>query len=265
MGISSGDSAVPDLKAIASATNSFAGPGGVDCNADGIIDIPEGEPLVCSIASSGEGIGEAIVELVNAAIEAATPVAHCIDVTVPTDPGRCTAQASIDNGSFDPDGGSVVLTQFPPGPYPLGATPVTLKATDETGLSDTCTATVTVEDDEPPIIENVTANPDVIWPPNHKMVQVDIGVLASDNCDTEPTCGIVLVTSNELISGPGDGNTAPDWMITGDLTVALRAERSGSGNGRIYTITVECSDTSENSSTETAIVTVPHDEGKKKK
>ena len=35
---------------------------------------------------------------------------------------------------------------------------------------------------------------------------------------------------------------APDWEITGDLTLDLRAERSGSGTGREYTITVQCTD-----------------------
>jgi hypothetical protein len=62
----------------------------------------------------------------------------------------------------------------------------------------------------------------------------------------------------------GDGNTAPDWVITGDLTVKHRAERSGKGSGRIYMITVKCADSSENSSTDTVTVTVPHDKGKKK-
>lgn len=56
-----------DLKAIAAATGALAPAGGVDCNNDGIIDIAEGEPLVCTIASTGEGIGEAIIALVEAA------------------------------------------------------------------------------------------------------------------------------------------------------------------------------------------------------
>ena len=259
------DAAIADTSAMAEATNAIAPAGGVDCDNDGVIDIPEGDPLVCTIPSTGAGIGNAIVNVVGAAIEAATPVAQCKDITVPTDPGVCTAaSASIDDGSFDPDGGPVDLTQFPPGPYSLGDTTVTLKVTDETGLSGFCSAIVTVEDLEPPTIENVTANPNVLTPPNHKMKPVEVIVSVSDNCDTEPACKIVSVISNELINGPGDGNTAPDWEITGELTVNLRAERSGKGDGRVYTITVECTDDSENSSTETVDVTVPHDKGKEK-
>ncbi len=134
-----------------------------------------------------------------------------------------------------------------------------LKVTDETGLSGFCEAIVTVEDVEAPIIENVTSNPNVLWPPKHTMVQVNVNVLASDNCDTEPACSIVSVSSNEHVNGLDDGNTSPDWEVIGDLTVNIRAERSGTGDGRIYTITVECIDDSGNNSTETVDVTVPID------
>jgi len=71
------------------------------------------------------------------------------------------------------------------------------------------------------------------------------------------------VNSNEPVNGLGDGDTAPDWIITGDLTVNLRAERSGIGNGRIYTITVTCKDACGNSSVGSTTVTVPHDQEQK--
>ena len=189
------------------------------------------------------------------------PVAICQDVTVSTEAGLCTANASIDDGSFDPDGDEITLEQAPPGPYDLGDTDVTLTVTDDKDASDTCDATVTVVDEEAPVISSVSANPNKLWPPNHKMVPVTVAVDATDNCDS--VCQIISVTSNEPVNGLGDGNTAPDWVITGDLTVKLRAERSGKGNGRIYTITVECADSSGNNSTDTAKVTVPHDKGKK--
>lgn len=67
IGISSGSFGLPDLEAIAAATNSFAPPGGVDCDNDGLVDVLEGEPLVCEISFTGEGIGEAIVAIVRAA------------------------------------------------------------------------------------------------------------------------------------------------------------------------------------------------------
>ena len=78
--------------------------------------------------------------------------ARCQNVTIPTTVDACTATAvSIDNGSSAPDGSPLTLTQNPAGPYPLGTTSVTLTASAGS-LSDTCTATVTVEDRQAPTI-----------------------------------------------------------------------------------------------------------------
>ncbi|MBI3447306.1 MAG: DUF11 domain-containing protein [Acidobacteria bacterium] len=72
------------------------------------------------------------------------PVALCKPVTVLAGAGG-KAQASIDDGSFDPDSGdTIVLVQDPSGPYSIGATSVTLTVTDSHGESSECSATVTV-------------------------------------------------------------------------------------------------------------------------
>ncbi|MEW6207063.1 MAG: kelch repeat-containing protein [Acidobacteriota bacterium] len=80
-----------------------------------------------------------------------SPQAVCRNVTVSAG-ANCMASASIDNGSFDPDGDTITITQDPPGPYPLGSTQVTLTVTDDKGASSQCTATVTVIDDTAPSI-----------------------------------------------------------------------------------------------------------------
>lgn len=113
-----------------------------------------------------------------------------------------------------------------------------------------------------PTISSVSASPNTLWPPNHKMVRVNVAVSASDNCSAV-TSRITSVTSNEPVNGRGDGNTAPDWIVTGPLTLLLRSERAGPGTGRIYTITVQSSDASGNVSTATTTVVVPHDQRKK--
>jgi hypothetical protein len=78
-------------------------------------------------------------------------VAQCVDVIVSAR-AYCQAYASVDNGSFDPTGAPVTLTQIPAGPYPLGTNNVTLLVTGSRGGSASGTARVIVLDDTPPVI-----------------------------------------------------------------------------------------------------------------
>src|SRR5262249_39544294 len=72
------------------------------------------------------------------------PVALAHNVTVaPSTPGG-TATANIDNGSFDPDGDPITITQSPAGPYPVGTTNVLLTVVDPKGATSQVSATVTV-------------------------------------------------------------------------------------------------------------------------
>jgi len=79
------------------------------------------------------------------------PVALCRDTNVIAG-AACNAPASVDAGSFDPDGDVFTVTQSPPGPYPVGTTVVTLTVTDAQGASSSCTGRVTVVDGTPPAI-----------------------------------------------------------------------------------------------------------------
>jgi len=110
-----------------------------------------------------------------------TPVAKCKNVTVPAE-SSCSAHASINDGSFDPDGHPITLVQTPPGPYPLGTTEVTLTVTDTQGASSSCTATVTVIDNQPPVItcpaNIVLGNDPGTCVRNH----VTFTATAADNC-----------------------------------------------------------------------------------
>jgi len=180
----------------------------------------------------------------------------------PTDPGQCSAVVNYTVTATDNCPGVPVVSNPPSGSaFPRGTTAVTVTATDAAGNTATGSFTITVVDPELPTITNVSASPSVLWPPNHKLVDVTVNYRVKDNCD-QPACTL-SVTSNEPINGKGDGDTSPDWEIVGPNKVRLRAERAGSGTGRIYTITISCTDTSGNSLTKTVAVTVRHDQGKK--
>ncbi|OGG43279.1 MAG: hypothetical protein A3F84_12920 [Candidatus Handelsmanbacteria bacterium RIFCSPLOWO2_12_FULL_64_10] len=98
------------------------------------------------------------------------------------------------------------------------------------------------------------------------MVLVAKGISAKDDRDPSPTLS-VAVASNEPVNGLGDGDMAPDWNVVnngnGTFDVWVRAERSGKGSGRIYTITATATDRSNNTASVSAAVTVGHDQGKK--
>ena len=103
---------------------------------------------------------------------------------------------------------------------------------------------------------SISATPDVLKTPNHKMIAVTVSVTATDLVDPAPVARIVSVSSNEPENGLGDGDTGPDWKIPGPLTLELRSERAGNGTGRVYTIAVEVADRSGNKSSATVQVTV---------
>lgn len=141
------------------------------------------------------------------------------------------------------------------GGFPLGTNSVAVSATNPFGGAASCSTTVTVVDTTPPAITNLTASPNVLWPPDHRMVPVTVQAAVVDTCGAT-TWKIIAVTSNQPVLGPGSGNTAPDWQITGDTTILLRAERAGN-DARIYTITVQATDEAGNLSTpEAVLVTV---------
>jgi hypothetical protein len=136
---------------------------------------------------------------------------------------------------------------------------LTLSATDDSGNTGNDTVTIEAVDTTPPEI-NVTVDPDMMWPPNHKYVDVETTVTVHDVVDPSPTVTLVSVTSNEPENGKGDGNTTNDIEIVNDTTFRLRAERSGRGDGRIYTITYRATDASGNSAEASVTITVPHNQ-----
>jgi len=137
-----------------------------------------------------------------------------------------------------------------------GSYTITVSVQDTAGNKTTQTIALTIADTTAPVIQSVTANPNVLSPPNHQMVAVTVSVVASDNCDSAPASRIISITCNEQA-------LAADMQITGNLTASLAATRNSASGSRIYTITVQCTDAAGNSSTRTVAVTVPQGNGKK--
>jgi hypothetical protein len=175
------------------------------------------------------------------------PTTNIIRAAITDNTGRARLGA-LPSGSYDLKvsfGEAVTL--------PDGVTVVDLR--DVRYLGSDATTHVDV-DDTPPTLVSLTVDTPLLGPPDHKMVAVR--VLASFTDNHGPAVSrIIQITSNEPENGTGDGDTAPDFQITGLLTANLRAERAGPGTGRVYTILVQTSDQLGNARTDAVTVQVP--------
>jgi hypothetical protein len=186
------------------------------------------------------------------------------DITVDAPVGTCSAVVNFTVSGSDNCGVPTIVSSPASGSvFPVGTTTVTATATDAAGHTKSCTFNVTVKDVTPPVI-TLNGQTITLWPPNHQYETLQVSDLvasASDLCDPSVSLSSVViakVTSDEPENSLGDGNTLNDMVIATDCkSVQLRSERKGDGDGRVYTITFKVTDSSGNSSTVTAKVTVP--------
>ena len=157
--------------------------------------------------------------------------------------------------------GSVVVSDVSESPAVLM---LEVSGADACGIKDTATQLVQVVDNTPPSID-MTLSPTSLWAPNHSMQPIVATVQVTDNCPGV-SFALTSVTSNEPDNGLGDGDTTGDiqdaTLGTPDTEISLRAERQGSGDGRIYTVTYTATDASNNGDQAVAVVVVPKSQKK---
>jgi sugar lactone lactonase YvrE len=155
----------------------------------------------------------------------------------------------------------------------LGAHTLSLRVTDLLGEISEIPAALTVVDTVPPSIEAIAA-PSVLFPPNHGMIPVRVDWRATDLCDSSPVSDFASASSSEPDDAPGGGDGAttgdiglpsaagyPPWSAERTIFLPLRAERAGSGSGRVYEVRLLAADASHNIASAMASVVVPHDLG----
>jgi hypothetical protein len=214
-----------------------------------------------AVAVNADGIASPVVSQDFNFVDIAPPSLSLPEDLVVEATSPSGAQVSFTAAAHDNRDGDVPVTfDVASGSiFPLGETTITATAVDSAGNRTVDTFTVTVVDTTAPQIVALTATPNDLGVPNHKMVPVTLLAEVSDAADPAPHTRIIDVRSNELPDARGSGQTANDWEITGELTLMLRAERAGSGDGRIYTISLESVDIAGNRSVRSIDVTVRHD------
>lgn len=131
---------------------------------------------------------------------------------------------------------------------------ITVTATDDDGGSTQQSLTRTLN--RAPSCTAVTPSLTELWPPNHTLQLIVLG--GATDPDGDPLAyAITSVRQDEPTNGLGDGDTAVDAVSAGPGMVRIRAERSGNGDGRVYTIRFTVSDGKGGSCAGSVNVTVP--------
>lgn len=111
----------------------------------------------------------------------------------------------------------------------------TLSVSDGYGGTNTDTVFVNViNKNDPPLVDAAEPTIAELWPPDHRLVNV--GIVGVSNESNPATITIDSVFQDEPTNTKGDGDTPIDAFIQPDGTVLLRAERTGTGDGRTYFI-----------------------------
>jgi hypothetical protein len=201
-----------------------------------------------------------------------TAIVANIDKVVPT--------ATIEYSKVGPTNGNVVVTITPSEEVTITNNDglasrmfeengsYTFEFVDAAGNKGSVTAVVGNIDKIAPILK-VTLDKNIIWPPNHKMVDIKVTLEYLDDASGISSVVLTSITSNEpdYDSTKGEGDVPNDIQNaefgTADTSFSLRAERSSKGTGRIYTIVYTVTDKAGNSTSVVVTVTVPHDQSSK--
>ncbi|MDD3011252.1 MAG: HYR domain-containing protein, partial [Bacteroidales bacterium] len=188
-------------------TGDNCGVAGISNNAP--VNFPVGNTLVVWTVTDISGNVQTCEQTVTI-VDNENPTISCpMAVTVSTNPGTCIASEVTLGTPLTSDNCTIAsVVNDAPANFPIGTTVITWTVTDNFGNNANCTQTVTVADNEDPIItcpSDVTINTD---PGDCFASSVSLGTpVVYDNC------GVASVTHDAATSFPV-GTTVVTWTVT---------------------------------------------------
>ncbi|MBO6587365.1 MAG: hypothetical protein JJ953_14735 [Gracilimonas sp.] len=241
----------------------------VSTDASFTADLADGEYTFTLTVSDGEATDsdDVTVTVLNTTPSANAGADQTAEATGPTTPVTLSGSGTDADGDdltyswSNGDTGATTIVNLGVGEHTF-----TLTVTDEQGAAGSDEVIIEITDTTAPVI-SYSQQTDKLWPPNHKMVLVATGITATDLVDGAVDVE-VTVSSSESSNGKGDGNTDSDYEIqanpNGSYDVYVRAERSGKGGGRTYSILMTTIDAAGNESSESFDVSVAKSQGRTK-
>lgn len=134
-----------------------------------------------------------------------------------------------------------------------------LRVIDSFAQADEDTTTVKVVDTTPPVVTCSVATPDLntTTQTNHNLTTVGLAATAVDVCEGALSTSVLVYGDENDEEDTGDGKYSPDAKNVAVGSLRLRNERKGSGDGRVYLIVPQASDSSSNRGFACCTVTVP--------
>lgn len=151
-----------------------------------------------------------------------------------TFPAFTTVAAEIGTLKYTPSSGSF---------FRLGSHSIIVTSSN----GQKCSFTVTVTDNESPLLSPITLSREALWPESNKMKKVNVFYTIYDN-------GQHVKTSITVSSNATDG--IKDWEIVDDHSLLLKSSRLPDESPRIYTITVMAIDEAGNKTTRATTIAV---------
>jgi len=259
------DYGAPDDGTLTWTLPAFGSSGAAAANAPGIDGAADFRPALYTITdfhgASGFGaadpVGDELLldapDDVEAVLDALGGV-HAIAIV----PGSATTVSSVS---------SMSTTQIT-----LGSTTTTsliMNGTEPETVIDTTTyvaeairvdwqVTGAAEASPPPDCSHARAGMMTPWPPDHDWVDETIeGVTAA--VPESISVAITAIHQDEPTTGDGSGESCPDATIGEEGAAAVRSERDGSGDGRVYHIAFTATNADGQSCNGEVTVCVPHD------